>query len=133
MTDGHIGWLKPERGRQPSRHGGSVQVTECNDTRLIEFVGAEESDVLHAAGTWMAQHSHIALHAVSWGGDQICEHDEQSTAHAEYLLQLVVSVSTSEGLAPMNDAPHRGEWTSALAWAEALTDWHRQHHPWQWP
>ena len=37
---------------------------------LITFTGGEESDVLHAAGSWMAEHLYAVIVALDWRGDQ---------------------------------------------------------------
>lgn len=67
---------------RPLPHGthtfhGPVDIrrTEGN-IQVITFTGAEESDLLHAAGNWMDEHLDALLISINWYGDFLSPYQE---------------------------------------------------------
>ena len=63
------------RGGSRTFHGPVTTKTQ-NDIQVITFTGAEEGDVLHAAGAWMNEHIGTLLIGVNWHGDFLSPYDE---------------------------------------------------------
>ena len=77
----------PRRGHGLFRHG-PVAITARTNVELVELRGTEESDLLHAAGTWMVERPWTVLLALDWVGDTT-----EDDAEAEFLLRMYVEHS----------------------------------------
>jgi hypothetical protein len=56
---------------------------------VITFTGGEESDVLHAAGTWMAENLYAVIVALNWRGNQT----EEGSPRPQWRMDMVVDMS----------------------------------------
>lgn len=73
---------------------GPVEVESSTEyLQVITFVGAEESDVLHAAGAWMGEHLHAVLLSVNWVGDFLSPYDEDHDGPPRHRLDITVDRS----------------------------------------
>lgn len=61
--------------------------------QVITFTGSEESDLLHAAGSWMAEHLDAVLIGLNWIGDFLSPHDIDPPVPPRHRLDLTVDLS----------------------------------------
>ncbi|MFI8944078.1 hypothetical protein [Streptomyces syringium] len=86
-------------GRPRAPHGyktfhGPVDVRPREDNvQIITFTGSEESDLLHAAGSWMAEHLDALLISMNWIGDFLSPHDIDVPGPPRHRLDLTVDLS----------------------------------------
>ncbi|MBZ4324518.1 hypothetical protein, partial [Streptomyces huiliensis] len=95
MADRREGWfdgdgkvarlVKPRPGETLLDHGPVKQRGRMHPFEVVTFTGGEESDVLHAAGAWMAERPYTI--AVAMNGRYV--HPDEETQLQE--LELVVS------------------------------------------
>lgn len=95
-------------------HGPVESRPYQGNIQVITFTGSEESDLLHAAGSWMADHLDALLTSINWVGDFLSPHGIDSHASAG-------DDSGRSGLQDHPAAPHqrpsrRG--TRAARWPE---------------
>jgi hypothetical protein len=58
-------------------HGPVEVSTDETDVQRVSFTGSEESDVLHAAGAWMADSRGAILISTNWYDAMLCPHDDR--------------------------------------------------------
>jgi hypothetical protein len=68
-----------------------------NHVQLVTFVGAEEGDLLHAAGAWMTEHLDAVLIGVNWVADYLDPHEQDPPGPPRHRLDLTVDL-TNEAL-----------------------------------
>jgi hypothetical protein len=57
--------VKPRPGEAVIEHGPVRQSSQMHPFEVVTFTGGEESDVLHAAGAWMAEHPYTIVVAMN--------------------------------------------------------------------
>lgn len=84
-------------GRGSSEHltyHGPVEIrTSGAGIRAVTFTGSEESDVLHAAGSWMAEHPDALLIGINWYGDHLTPRDFDPAGPPLHRLDLTVDLT----------------------------------------
>ncbi|MFD8966463.1 hypothetical protein ACFV0C_15925 [Streptomyces sp. NPDC059568] len=79
MSDDEQNVTRIGRPRAPhgykTYHGPVEAKTRENNVQVITFTGSEESDLLHAADSWMAEHLDAVLIGLNWIGDFLSPHD----------------------------------------------------------
>lgn len=65
-------------------HGPVKETSRLHAFEVVTFYGSEESDVLHAAGSWMAEHPFTMIVSLNWRWDHP---DEDQSC---WLLDLTV-------------------------------------------
>ncbi|MET7457059.1 hypothetical protein ABZT03_35295 [Streptomyces sp. NPDC005574] len=68
-------------------------MTRETDVQVITLIGSEESDLLHAAGAWMAEHLVAVLLGLNWVGDFLSPHDINVPGPPRHRLDLTVDLS----------------------------------------
>ncbi|MET9931730.1 MULTISPECIES: hypothetical protein [unclassified Streptomyces] len=66
---------RPVNGNRDFHAPVTAHVHESG-VQVVTFTGAEEGDVLHAAGAWMNEHPNVLLISVNWHGDFLSPYDE---------------------------------------------------------
>jgi len=74
-------------------HGPIDAQLREGDVRVVTFTGAEEADLLHAAGTWMSEHLEAVLIGMNWVADYLCPHDLDHPTPPRRRLDLTVDLS----------------------------------------
>src|SRR3954451_3774509 len=78
-------------------HGPVTTEIKKGGIEVITFTGAEEGDVLHAAGAWMNDHLDALLISVNWHGDFLSPYDEIDSVPGPPRHRLDITVDrTSE-------------------------------------
>ncbi|MFC0602285.1 hypothetical protein [Streptomyces palmae] len=73
---------------------GPVGVHPREDAiHVITFTGSEESDLLHAAGAWMAEHLDAVLLGMNWVADYLSPHDIDVPGPPRHRLDITVDLS----------------------------------------
>ncbi|MFJ5122324.1 hypothetical protein [Kitasatospora sp. NPDC088548] len=73
-------------------HGPVDRESATQPFEVVRFTGAEESDILHAAGWWMADQPYAQILAMNWSLENT-EVDDQ-----RWVLALVVDHGTGENV-----------------------------------
>lgn len=89
--DEQVPRLERRREKGKTFHGPVQQETdEAGRLVYLTLTGGEESDVLHAAGAWIAEHLYAVIIAVNWYGD-ISE--DAADAVPQHKMRLIVDMS----------------------------------------
>ena len=64
-----------------------------DDVQVVTFTGTEESDLLHSADSWMAEHLDAVLIGMNWIGDCLSPHDIDPPGPPRHRLDLSVDLS----------------------------------------
>jgi hypothetical protein len=68
------------------------------DINVVTFTGSEESDVLHAAGAWMAEHPYALLIGINWYGEGLTPRDFDPGHPPLHRLDLSVALTAERSL-----------------------------------
>ncbi|MEU0108347.1 hypothetical protein ABZ313_23715 [Streptomyces sp. NPDC006251] len=74
-------------------HGPVDVRVRGDDVLVVTFTGSEESDLLHAAGTWMAEHFDAVVIGMNWVGDYLSPHEIDVPGPPRHRLDLTVDLS----------------------------------------
>ena len=66
MSDDDVPRIGSAAGSVTTYHGPVSMRDDEQDIGVITFVGAEEADLLHAAGTWMTEHPWASICSINW-------------------------------------------------------------------
>jgi hypothetical protein len=87
-----IGRPRAPRGYKP--YHGAVEVSPReNNVQVVTFTDSEESDLLHAVGSWMAEHLDAVLIGMNWVGDFLSPHDIDPPGPPRHRLDLTIDLS----------------------------------------
>lgn len=85
----------PRAPRGYKTYHGPVEVrTNKDDVQVITFTGSEEADIIHAAGSWMADHLDAVLIGMNWITDYLSPHDIDTPSRPRHRLDLTVDSPT---------------------------------------
>ncbi|MFF5131004.1 hypothetical protein ACFY41_29285 [Streptomyces syringium] len=87
-----IGRPRVPRGYK-TYHGPVESRPYQGNIQVITFTGSEESDLLHAAGSWMADHLDALLVSINWVGDFLSPHDIDVPGPPRHRLDITVDLS----------------------------------------
>ncbi|WP_128380377.1 hypothetical protein [Streptomyces cavernae] len=72
------------QGEAAFTHGPVKQTSHMHTLEVVTFSGSEESDVLHAAGSWMAEYPLTLIVSLNWRWD----HPDED--HSCWVLDMTV-------------------------------------------
>jgi len=80
--------IGPEDTNRLTYHG-PVDLS-VSKVQRVTFTGSEESDLLHAAGSWMTEHPDAIICGINWLGDDFSPHDYDPPRRPLHRLDLTV-------------------------------------------